>query len=93
MNGAKLKQCRTPWRATARSLVALTMMLSASACATLTGGRSPASEPAGLSPFCARWPDAARPPIEIWPGDSAEEQNQKIDLLIVWEVACGIERG
>lgn len=66
------------------------MTLSASACATLTRAAQ-ASETAD-SAFCARWPDKDRPPVWIEDGDSVREAEAKIDLLIVWEVACGIER-
>lgn len=91
MKSGKPTRCATRWTATARSLAALTMMLSASACVTLTGAASQASD-AGLNPFCARWPDAAHPPVEIFDEDSAENANQKIDVLIVWEEACAFER-
>lgn len=67
------------------------MMLSASACGTLTGGARQAND-ASLNPFCARWPDAAHPPVEIFDEDSAENADQKINVLIVWEGACGIKR-
>lgn len=65
------------------------MMLSASACATLTARRAPANSDTA---FCAHYPDAARPPVNIYDGDSVEEINQKVDLLIVWEVMCGVAR-
>lgn len=81
---------RRGWRASARLLAALTMTLSVSACATLTRGATASTEPD--SAICARWPDAGRPPIQIWPGDSDAEIDQKVDFLIVWEVECGIER-
>lgn len=76
------------WTKSARSLAALTMMLSASACATATAPIPASSDNA----FCARWPDAAHPPIAIYDGDGDVEANDKIDLLIVWEVMCGIAR-
>lgn len=77
------------WTKSARSLAALTMMLSALGCASVTGAPSPASSDNAL---CARWPDAAHPPIAIYDGDGDVEANDKIDLLIVWEVMCGIGR-
>lgn len=91
MRNTKATRCAKRWTATARLLAALTMMLSASACGTLTGAPNPASD-ARLNPFCARWPDAAHPPVEIFDEDSSENADQKIDVLIVWEAACGIER-
>lgn len=75
----------------AASLAILMMLLSASACATLTGAR-PANNSSAESTFCARWPDAAHPPVEIFPEDSSANADQKIDLLIVWENACNIDR-
>lgn len=64
------------------------MMLSALGCATDTAP-SPASSDNAL---CARWPDAEHAPLAIYEGDSDVEANEKIDVLIVWEVMCGITR-
>ncbi len=75
----------------AASLAILMMLLSANACATRTGA-SPGNNSSADSAFCARWPDAAHPPVEIFDEDSPANADQKIDLLIVWENACGIRR-
>ena len=65
------------------------MTLSASACETPTRGVP--TEPRE-SAFCARYPNKDHPPVWIEPGDSERETKGKIDLLILWEVECGIER-
>lgn len=68
-----------------RLLASLMMLTSVSACETITLFRekTPTS-------FCARYYDKQHPPVWIFAEDMKIDVEQKTDLLLVWEVECGI---